>query len=274
MSSNRQNASLPLLPLARDYPKGHLVPRHCHKRGQLIYARFGIMTVTTPEGAWVVPPQRAVWVPARTEHEVACGSAVSMRTLLIAAGAAAGLPETCVVVHVPALLRELIVDAVEGAPANARRAHIDALILDGIRDGRHAPLHLPQPADPRLRRITAAIVADPGDRRTLAEWAAAAGASPRTLTRRFVAGTGMTFAAWQRQARLHAALVRLAGGEAVTTVALDLGYASPSAFIHAFRRALGATPRHYFDAPPAPVQRPAATSPCGPGVRGRRRGGA
>lgn len=248
MSSNGQQAPVPLLPLARDYPKGHHVGRHGHERGQLIYARSGIMTVRTPQGAWVVPPQRAVWVPARAEHEVACGSAVSMRTLLIAADAAAGLPKSCVVVHVPPLLRELILDAVEGGPSDGRRSHIDALILDGIRDSREAPLHLPQPTDPRLRRITATIAADPADQRTLAGWSRELGASPRTLTRRFVGETGMTFQAWQRQARLHAALVRLAGGEAVTTVALDLGYASPSAFIHAFRRSLGATPRRYFTA--------------------------
>lgn len=246
MSSNGQSRPIPLEPLARDHPRGHQVARHRHDRGQLIYARSGIMTVRTPQGAWVVPPQRAVWVPARTEHEVACGSAVSMRTLLIAADAAAGLPKTCVVVQVPPLLRALILDAVEGAPSDARRSHIDALILDGIRDGREAPLHLPQPVDPRLRRITGAITADPADQRTLADWSRDLGASPRTLTRRFAAETGMTFQVWQRQARLHAALVRLAGGEAVTTVALDLGYSSPSAFIHAFRRALGATPRHYF----------------------------
>jgi AraC-like DNA-binding protein len=251
MSSSGQT-DVPLQPLARDYPKGHRVARHRHDRGQLIYARSGIMTVITADGTWVVPSQRALWVPAETDHEVVCGTAVSMRTLLIAAPAAAELPDACVVVHVPPLLRELILVAVEGEPPAQQRRHVDALILEGIRDGQVAPLHLPEPADARLRRITAAIAADPGDRRTLAEWARQAGASPRTLTRRFVDETGMTFQQWQRQARLLTALVRLAQAQAVTTVALDLGYDSPSAFIHAFRRALGSTPGRYFEPPRRP----------------------
>lgn len=236
--------SLTLEPLAGDHPKGHRIARHRHDRGQLIYARAGIMIVTTPRGAWVVPPHRAVWVPAGTDHGVACGTAVSMRTLLVAG--AADLPDACAVVQVPPLLRELVLEAVEGAPAAVQRAHIDALIVGGIRDGRVAPLHLPEPVDPRARRIAAAIVAEPADRRTLADWARELGASPRTLTRRFVDETGMTFRQWQRQARLLAALVRLARDEPVTTVALDLGYDSPSAFIQAFRRALGSTPARYF----------------------------
>jgi AraC-like DNA-binding protein len=250
MSSIGQTG-IPLQPLAGDYAKGHRVARHRHDRGQLIYARSGIMTVITPAGAWVVPSQRAVWVPAETDHEVVCGTAVSMRTLLIEEEAAT-LPRACVVVHVPPLLRELILVAVEGEPPASQRRHIDALILEGIRDGQVAPLHLPEPADPRLRRITAAISADPGDRRTLAAWARLVGASPRTLSRRFVEETGMTFGQWQRQARLLTALVRLAQAQAVTTVALDLGYDSPSAFIHAFRRALGSTPGRYFEPPRGP----------------------
>ncbi len=108
-------------------------------------------------------------------------------------------------------------------------------------------MHLPEPEDPRLKRIAAALGADPGDPRTLAAWGKEVGASVRTLSRRFLAETGMTFRQWQRQARLHAALVRLAQREPVTRVALDLGYDSPSAFIHAFRRALGTTPGQYFE---------------------------
>jgi AraC-like DNA-binding protein len=38
----------------------------------------------------------------------------------------------------------------------------------------------------------------------------------------------------------------LTEGRAVTSVALDLGYYSPSAFIAMFRRALGASPIRYL----------------------------
>jgi AraC-like DNA-binding protein len=56
----------------------------------------------------------------------------------------------------------------------------------------------------------------------------------------------MSYQQWQRQVRLLIGLVRLAEGQPVTTVALDVGYESPSAFIAMFRRALGTTPSQYF----------------------------
>lgn len=247
-SIDQRTKARPVATLAHDYPKGMLIEWHAHDRGQLIYARSGIMTVMTAEGSWVVPPHRAVWVPATTDHAIQCGTRLSMRTLYVAQGAAPRLPQTCAVVQVSPLLRELIVALVEAPGSSRRRAHLTVLILDEIRATPVAPLHLPEPRDARLRRLTAALAADPGDRTDLGAWGREVGASSRTLTRLFLRETGMTFRQWQRQARLLAALVKLAEGEPVTQVALDLGYDSPSAFISAFRRALGASPRRYFEA--------------------------
>jgi AraC-like DNA-binding protein/quercetin dioxygenase-like cupin family protein len=236
---------------AHTYAKGYDIPLHRHAWSQLIYARAGVMTVTVAStakpGSWVVPPQRAVWVPAETDHWIRCGTRLSMRTLYVAPQSRA-LPATCCVVNIPPLLRELILASVEAPGSSRRRRLMTALILDEIRAATVAPLHLPEPSDPRLVRITGALREHPGDPRTLCAWSREAGASTRTLSRLFLSETGMTFRQWQRQARLLAALVRLAEGAPVTTVAFDLGYESPSAFISAFRRALGKTPRRYFDA--------------------------
>jgi len=235
--------------LATDYAKGHLIAPHHHEWAQLIYARAGVMTVVTAQGAWVVPPQRAVWMPAGMEHAIRCATRLEMRTLYVDAQARDGLPAGCGVVNVSPLLRELVLAGVEAPGEEPRRELLVALLLEEIRAAAVAPLHLPEPEDPRLKRIAATLKAEPGDPRTLAAWSREVGASVRTLSRLFVAETGMTFRQWQRQARLLAALVRLAQREPVTGVALDLGYDSPSAFIHAFRRALGTTPRRYFSSP-------------------------
>jgi AraC-like DNA-binding protein len=231
---------------AHDYPKGHHIPPHRHDWHQLVYARTGVMTVSTARGAWVVPPQRAVWMPAKTDHQIRCGTPVSMRTLYLAPAAAVPLPAACCVVHVSPLLRELILASVEAPGPPRRRTQLAALILSELAEAAVAPLHLPEPVDPRVRRITETLRAEPGDPRTLANWSREVGASTRSLSRLFLAETGMTFRQWQRQARLLAALVKLAQRQPVTAVALDLGYDSPSAFIHAFRQALGKTPRAYF----------------------------
>jgi AraC-like DNA-binding protein len=232
---------------AQEYPKGHQIAPHHHAWHQLIYARAGVMTVSTGRGAWVVPPQRAVWMPAETDHQIRCATPVSMRTLYIAPRTAAALPAACCVVHVSPLLRELVLASVEAPGPARRRSRLGALVLCELAEAAIAPLHLPEPGDPRVRRITEALRAAPGDPRPLGAWGRQVGASTRTLSRLFLAETGMTFRQWQRQARLLAALVKLAQREPVTTIALDLGYDSPSAFIHAFRQALGTTPRRYFE---------------------------
>ncbi|MFC3491688.1 helix-turn-helix transcriptional regulator [Glycomyces rhizosphaerae] len=87
---------------------------------------------------------------------------------------------------------------------------------------------------------------DPADRRTLAQLGAAIGASERTLSRLFREQAEMTFAQWRGQFRLHHALVLLAAGHQVTRIAGACGYASPSAFIGAFREAFGRTPGEFL----------------------------
>lgn len=109
-----------------------------------------------------------------------------------------------------------------------------------------AALPIPLPHDARTRRICDALLAHPGDNRNLETWGHLVGASARTIARLFVRETGMTFSAWVRHMRLSLALDRLMQGDSVTTVALDLGYASPSAFCAMFRRALGSSPGRYL----------------------------
>ena len=224
-----------------------------HNRGQLIFARSGVMQVETAAGLWIVPPQRAVWVPPRIRHAIRCRGAVSLRTLYVGGAENHGLPKRCTVVAVSPLLRELIVELCEGRPEARRKRALCALVLSELVELPAIAIHLPEPRDPRLQRVTTALKRQPADGRALSAWAAAAGASPRTLTRLFIAETGMTFRQWRRQARLITAIERLARRQPVTTVAFDLGYDSVSAFIEAFRNTFGVTPYRYFRqaAPPA-----------------------
>jgi len=106
-------------------------------------------------------------------------------------------------------------------------------------------LHAPLPSDARLARVCRALFDTPSLAARLNDVAADAGMSRRTFTRLFRADTGVSFAEWRQQVCLLAAIERLGQGQAVTRVALDLGYASPSAFSAAFRRALGCSPSRY-----------------------------
>lgn len=251
-STNRedyQTQPRPVGAMAKDFGNGHVIPPHAHRRAQLIYASAGVMRVLTPRGAWVVPPHRGVWVPAGVVHEVRMVGHVAMRTLYVAHGAAETLPGECCVVAVSPLLRELILRAV-GFPLlydeDGPEGRAMALILDELRTLSVLPLNLPMPRDKRLLRLCESILARPGDNRGLDAWGRTIGASGRTVARGFVRETGLSFGRWRQQARLLEALTRLAQGHPVTTVALDLGYDSPSAFTSMFKRALGTTPSAYF----------------------------
>jgi AraC-like DNA-binding protein len=239
----------PVVGIGFRYPDGSKIPRHRHAVAQLVYAISGVMTVTTKDGAWVVPPLRAVWMPPGVTHAIRMTGDVEMRTLYLSDALAAPLPAVCGVVHVTPLLRELVLRAVAFPMrwrADGGEARLAAVLVDEIRSAPVVPLHLPRPADPRAVFVARALEADPADARPLAAFARPAGASVRTLARLFRRETGLSFAAWRQQLRLLRALERLAAGEPVTAVALDLGYAGPSAFVAMFRRALGVPPGRYF----------------------------
>jgi AraC-like DNA-binding protein/mannose-6-phosphate isomerase-like protein (cupin superfamily) len=239
-----------IVAVALDYPNGYHIPPHRHKSAQLLYACTGVMTVTTKKGIWVIPPQRAVWVPALVEHQIFVSGRLSMRSLYIKPEAESDLPVECCVVTVPPLLRELILHAVTLPriyPLNGPEARIMNVILDQIRSLSVSPLDLPIPKDPRLKKIHRAFIVNPADNRTLEAWGNMVGATSRTLTRLFQAETGMNFRQWRQQVRILEALRRLGIDEQVTSVALDMGYDSPSAFINMFKKALGKTPGQYFN---------------------------
>jgi AraC-like DNA-binding protein len=237
--------------LADDYPSGFVDPRHRHRRAQLLYATTGVMIVTTDAASFVVPPQRAVWVPGGIEHEARCRGPVACRTLYFDTDAITGLPAACQVIEVSDLLRELIVEAtrlpVEYDEAG-REGRIMALIVDEIIASRSVPLHVPMPRSERLTRICLAVLADPAGKDVLDDWADAAAMGRRTFTRAFRSETGMSFAVWRQNVRLIEALSMLACGAPVTRVSFDVGYNSPSAFTATFRRAFGASPTHYLAA--------------------------
>src|SRR5258707_1357033 len=67
--------------VARSYKKGVRLDTHMHREAQLVYAAEGTMQVTTPKGRWLVPPDRAVWVPALFEHAIDVLADIQMRTL-------------------------------------------------------------------------------------------------------------------------------------------------------------------------------------------------
>src|SRR5262249_31677098 len=125
---------------------------------------------------------------------------------------------------------------------NAEQARLVGVLLDLLATAEDVGLELRSPRDPRARKLAELITNDPGSDASTAELARKAGASLRTLERCFLAEAGVAVGEWRRRVRLFHALRLLEGGRSVTDVALDVGYATTSAFSAAFKRELGRSP--------------------------------
>ena len=243
---------------------GERITTHFHDQAQLIYPAHGLLGVTTERGTWMAPPHRAVWVPAGAEHEHQAYGLTDMRALLFPASVLGdprglerpgGPAEPLVlggpraeptVIAVSGLLRELIMTLTgAGTRTAAARRRLERVTLDQLLESSEQPLHLPEPADKRLRAVTGRLREDPGNPATLAELGRHAGASARTLSRLFASELAMSFHRWRTQLRIHHSLVLLAEGTSVTDTAFVCGWSNPSSFIDAFSRAVGQTPGRY-----------------------------
>ena len=225
---------------------------HRHPWVQFAYAVQGVLEVRTDAGRFVAPPQRGVWIPAGVSHRVWCDARTSIRSLYIESPEGAAPLAGCRVLEVSPLLRELI-RAFSTMPAEYAMDSADqrlaAVLLDQIAQAREVDFILPLPSDAQLRELCRVVQAKPHEKTALQVWSARFGVSEKTLSRRFLRETGLTYRAWLLRMRLLSALPRLERGERVTDVALDCGYESLSAFIAAFSRLFGATPGEFFHPP-------------------------
>ncbi|MBP2229546.1 AraC-like DNA-binding protein [Azospirillum agricola] len=239
----------PLIAMGHDYPDGHALPAHWHRRGQLISGATGVLVLATPQGTWVMPPQCGLWIPPGVVHEVRMIGAVTTQSLFLDPDLAGGMPGHCEVVGLSPFVRSLIAKAMDVPVEYDPDSHagaLMALLRHEMRQLPVQPLSLPFPANGALAALCRRFLLKPTVHATIEDWSGPLGVSRRAFTRLFRQETGLSFVEWRQQACLVTALPRLVAGEPVTTVALDLGYDNPAAFTTMFKRVLGASPRAYL----------------------------
>jgi AraC-like DNA-binding protein len=232
--------------------RGTQIGLHAHREAQLLFASSGVMQVTTPQGRWLVPPRRAVWLPPRLEHGIDMLTDLQMRSVYLSPAWLASHPEEprlnrTFVVAVGTLLRELVLAMFVEGTDQRRMDLLARLALFELVEAENPTTFMPMPADPRARRVAEMVLAEPSGARELGDLARAAGASQRTITRLFPAETDLTFKEWRQRARILASVEMLDSGRAsITSVARQLGFSSAAAFGHAFRQVLGVAPSEFM----------------------------
>lgn len=221
---------------------------HSHDVGQLTYAASGSMYVGTPDSVLLLSPAMALWIPPGVDHWMRYGSNNEMRYVDVRQDEAEKIGMECRVMAMTPLLNALISGTMPEKGEGRGDEHDEALhdlLRHELIAAPDVPLSVAMPSDTRIRRLAEAALNNPGSIESVEDWLAEAPASRKTAERLFAAETGMTPSRWLRHARILHAISRLAAGEPVSTVALDMGYGSSSAFTYMFRRALGRTPSEF-----------------------------
>jgi AraC-like DNA-binding protein len=235
--------------LAYEYPSRFHVPEHAHGSDQLIYAIGGIMEVSSDRSVWLIPPHFALWIPARTLHQIRMPGPVSMRTLYLRRGLVKELEPRCAVLHVAPMLRELILETVRVGRLRVRNRYecaLRELLIAQLHRASPVPTFVTLPRDARALAVAHAVLRDPAQSKTLASLCADVGVSVRTMERAFRKDVGTGFESWRRQVRLTKAVELLASGRSIKEVAYEVGYRQSSAFVEMFRRTFGATPKAWI----------------------------
>lgn len=226
-----------------------LVELHRHPWPQLTFSTRGVIRLSTEDGSYIVPPSRALWVPADMPHSISLIEDAELRTVYLHSWLGP-VWERCEVLEISPLLRALMLaldTTPDGLPpadphAAQRERWIAPLLVDELERATQIRIDVPLPADKRLRQLCEALLRNPANRATLAERAQQIGASERTVARLFRDQLGMSWQQWRQQAVLAHALPLLARGMAVSLVASASGYATDSAFCAMFKAATGQSP--------------------------------
>jgi AraC-like DNA-binding protein len=232
---------------SRRFSRGK-TPDFAHDQHQLISVASGALLIAGRDARWIVPAGYGVWIPSRTRCSLEPSGQTLAAVLYLRNDVTPQPAAICEVLSVRPLLRAIVehIVEIESLPPDRAGKRLAGVLADQIAAAGRVDLRLPTPRQARAIQVSELLMSDPSDTPSLMALAGELSVSSRTLTRDFNGDTGVTPGQWRRQFRLTHALTLVASGRAVKDVALEVGYESPSAFVAAFKKALGTTPARMF----------------------------
>lgn len=232
------------------YPRGEVDPPHYHLEGQLLFAVSGVMLVEAAGRRWVIPPQRALWIPPLMIHSYKLLSPTELRAVYVSNS----LISACTnftrnnrvhVINATPLVKELIRGLFTGDHNAVIKRRMALLLLEIFCEAPSVAAELPMPQDARLLRAVNVLMHSPRWEASLIDMADIAHMSERTFSRLFLRDTGFSFRTWKQRARIYASLDLLSESVSVKQIAWQLGFSSPAAFSAAFRAVMGVSPGEF-----------------------------
>lgn len=233
---------------------------HSHPAHELVWVRRGTMTARIGNRIFTTSEGFGLWIPSGQTHSGRLTPGIELFDAFFSTGSAdhTAAPETAspplpallpafssaTTVAMTPVLQSLLVHLTRTDLDPAARSRAEAVVFD-VLEPTDSELAIAIPDDSRIAAITEAVIDDPGDERTIDDWAAQLQVSARTITRAFRSSTGLSFAQWRQAVRVHHAVELLGEGVSVLEVGETLGYTQTSTFIDAFRRVMGTTPGAY-----------------------------
>ncbi|WP_312118322.1 helix-turn-helix transcriptional regulator [Pantoea vagans] len=235
---------------AISYERGETDPPHHHLEGQLLYATRGVMLVETENNRWVIPPQRALWLPPLQIHSYNLLSHTNLRAVYFSSSLIAECTnftksDQVHVITATPLVKELITGLFSENYNRPSQRKMALLLLEILSETQPLTTALPMPNDERLFSAVMELLANQRWEASMSDLAFIAAMSERTFSRLFIKDTGFSFRTWKQRARIYASLDQLANGIPVKQVAYELGFSCPASYTAAFRSILNSTPRDF-----------------------------
>ncbi len=232
------------------YQRGDVDPPHYHLEGQLLFATKGVMLVETEDNRWIIPPQRALWLPPLHIHSYSLLSDTELRAIYVSSSLIAECTnftksDQVHVITATSLVKELIAGLFTedyNAPIHRKMA---LLLLEILSEAPPMAAELPMPRDERLFRVASDLMTSQHWEASLSDMADKANMSERTFSRLYMRDTGFSFRTWKQRARICASLDLLSNGVPIKQIAYQLGFSCPAAFSAAFRSIMGTTPKAF-----------------------------
>lgn len=217
-----------------------------HNEHELIFSDGGVLTVETGGRLWATPLGLGIWIPAGVTHHVTAQPG-TVTYVTYFSPSRVSVPWTGTSgIGITSLLRELLLANKSDSLDGDVRMRMQRLTVDLLAPVSSASLDVLMPTHPALRSIAEEIVRNPSDSGTSADWGRTLGVSGRTINRGFERETGSSLTQWRITVRMRRALIDIAAGRSVISVARDVGYTNSSTFIQLFRQTTGHTPAAYF----------------------------